>query len=75
MIKSEYNHSKSVKSEKDEYDVEHHEEIPNKKGFMDNGYKNLFYGGVLLGILVWGTAFLILTISRFQQNQIATLRK
>lgn len=74
MIKSEYNHSKSVKSEKDEYDVEHHEEIPNKKGFMDNGYKNLFYGGILLGILVWGTAFLILTISRFQQNQIATLR-
>ena len=41
---------------------------------MGNGYKNLFYGGVLLGILVWGTAFLLLTISRFQQNQIATLR-
>lgn len=45
---------------------------PDKRRNKHKWFKDLFYGGVLLGILVWGAAFLVLAISKFQQTQITT---
>lgn len=71
-MKSEYEYSSRIRREKVSDAEDRYDDGLRKRKITENGYRNLFYGGALLGVLVWGTAFLIFAISNFQQNQITT---